>query len=80
MSEVDEKLSLEVLKKLQQRLAQAEHMIAAYELQLKAFHDQHVEVLKDLRCIYQLLGRHQDRLTNAGLVAQEDALRPGRPH
>ncbi|MGY3454382.1 hypothetical protein [Bradyrhizobium sp. USDA 4353] len=80
MSDVDEKLTLEVLKKLQQRLLHAERRIGIYEIQLNAFRQQHVEVLQDLRTIYQLLGHHHDRLGGADASHRKATLVPDDPH
>ncbi|WP_035657631.1 hypothetical protein, partial [Bradyrhizobium sp. STM 3809] len=70
----------EVLKKLQQRLLHAERRIGVYEIQLSAFRQHHVEVLRDLRTIYQLLGHHQDRLGAADDAHRKATLVPNDPH
>ncbi|WP_315781923.1 MULTISPECIES: hypothetical protein [unclassified Bradyrhizobium] len=80
MSDVEEKLTLEVLKKLQQRLLHAERKIGVYEIQLNAFRQHHVEVLQDLRTIYQLLGHHHDRLSGADASHRKATLVPDDPH
>ncbi|MGJ5179856.1 hypothetical protein ACQR16_29725 [Bradyrhizobium oligotrophicum] len=80
MSDVDGKLTLEVLKKLQQRLLHAEQRIGVYEVQLSAFRQHQVEVLSDLRTIYQLLGHHNDRLGGADASLCKVALVPEDPH
>ncbi|MGJ5132819.1 hypothetical protein [Bradyrhizobium oligotrophicum] len=80
MSDVDEKLTLQVLKKLQQRLLHAERRICVYENQLSAFREHHVEVLRDLRTIYQLLGQHQHRLGGADASLRKATLVPDDPH
>ncbi len=76
MSEVDDKLTLEVLKKLQQRLLQAEQRIGVYEVQLSAYREHHIEVLRDLRTIYHLLGQHQHRLSGPGVSLRAATLVP----
>jgi hypothetical protein len=80
MSDVDEKLTLQVLKKLQQRLLHAERRIGVYEHQLSAFREHHVEVLRDLRTIYQLLGQHQHCLGGADASLHKATLVPDDPH
>lgn len=62
MSDVDEKLTFEVLKKLQQRLHNAEAKIHGYECELSAHREHQIAVLKDLRKIFELLGHHHERL------------------
>ncbi|WP_315738400.1 MULTISPECIES: hypothetical protein [unclassified Bradyrhizobium] len=79
MSDVDEKLILQVLKKLQQRLLHAERRICVYENQLSAFREDQVEVLKDLRTIYQLLGQHHDRIGGADASLRRPTLVPNDP-
>ncbi|MGJ4945346.1 hypothetical protein ACQR1W_32620 [Bradyrhizobium sp. HKCCYLS1011] len=62
MSDINDKLTLEVLKKLQQRLHRAENKIDVYEIELSAFREQQISMLQDLHRIYELLGRHQESL------------------
>ena len=62
MSDVNDKLTLEVLKKLQQRLHRAENKIAVYETELNVFREQQISMLQDLHRIYELLGKHQESL------------------
>jgi hypothetical protein len=76
MSDVDEKLTLEVLKKLQQRLYRAEEIICGFEVELVAVREYQISVLKDLHKIYDLLGRHQTRLADV-CPAPSPALVPG---
>lgn len=80
MSDVDEKLTLEVLKKMQQRLLHAETKIGIYEVQLSAFRQHQIEVLRDLRTIYELLGRHHDRLGDPNASLRKATLVPEDPH
>ncbi|WP_284422041.1 MULTISPECIES: hypothetical protein [unclassified Bradyrhizobium] len=79
MPNVDEKLTVEVLRKLQQRLLHAEERIGVYEIQLGAFRDHHVEMLRDLRTIYQLLGQHHDRLSGVDAPHRKATLVPEDP-
>jgi hypothetical protein len=65
MSDIDEKLTLEVLKKVQQRLYRAEEIICGFEVELVAAREHQISVLKDLHRIYDLLGRHHSRLADA---------------
>ncbi|MGJ4891686.1 hypothetical protein [Bradyrhizobium sp. HKCCYLR20261] len=76
MSNVDEKLTTEVLRKLQQRLHHAEERIGIYEVQLGMFRDHYVEMLRDLRTIFQLLGQHHDRLHGAKASLSDATLVP----
>mgnify|MGYP000114257565 CR=1 FL=1 len=80
MSDVDEKLTLEVLKKLQQRLLHAERRIGVYEIQLSVYREHQAEVLRDLRTIYQLLGQHHDRLGGADVSLRKATLVTDDPH
>ncbi|MGC2778894.1 MAG: hypothetical protein WA418_25015 [Bradyrhizobium sp.] len=80
MSDVDENLTLEVLKKLQQRLLHAERRIGVYEVQLSAYREHHLEVLRDLRTIYELLGQHHNRLGGAGASLRKATLVPDDMH
>ena len=65
MSDVDDRLTLEVLKKLQQRLHRAESKIDIYESELSMFREQQISVLRDLHQIYELLGQHHESLMHA---------------
>lgn len=76
MSDVDEKLTLEVLKKLQQRLHHAEMRIDGYQTELSVYREQQVAVLKDLHKIYELLGYHHERLKYVP-TSPNLALQPG---
>ena len=62
MQNVDEKLTLEVLKKIQQRLYRSEQRIEVVESELLAFRELQISVLQDLQRIYRLLGRQEARL------------------
>jgi hypothetical protein len=64
MPDVDEKLTFEVLKKLQQRLYRAEEIICGFEVELVAVREHQISVLKDLYRIYDLLGRQDNRLVD----------------
>ena len=79
MSDVDERLTLEVLKRMQQRLLRAETRIGVYEVQLNAFRQHQIEVLRDLRTIYQLLGQYHNRLGNSGASFRNATLVPDDP-
>ena len=74
-SDVDDRLT-EVLKTLQQRLLQAEQRIGVYEVQLSAYREHHIEVLRDLRTIYHLLGQHHERLGRPGASLRTATLVP----
>ncbi|WP_316188570.1 hypothetical protein [Bradyrhizobium sp. SZCCHNS1054] len=65
MSDVDDRLTLEVLKRLQQRLHRAENKIDDYEIELNLFREQQISVLRDLHQIYELLGQHHESLIHA---------------
>lgn len=62
MSDVDDRLTMEVLKRLQQRLHRAETKIDAYEMELSAYREHQISMLKDLQRIYELLGQHHESL------------------
>jgi hypothetical protein len=84
MSEINETLTFEVLRKLQQQLKHIEQRIDGFEAELGAVRRREVELqalrscqlamLKDLRDVYGLLARHHIQL---GLfrrsVRREDA-------
>lgn len=59
---VDEKLTSEILKKVQQRLHRSEQRIEVVESELLAFRELQISVLQDLHRIYKLLGRQEARL------------------
>jgi hypothetical protein len=80
MSDVDERLTLEVLKRMQQRLLRAETRIGVYEVQLNAFRQHQIEVLRDLRTIYQLLGQHHNRVGDSGVSFRNATLVPDDPN
>jgi len=72
MSEINETLTFEVLRKLQQQLKHVEQRIDGFEAELGAVRRREVELqavrncqlamLKDLRDIYGLLARHHIQL------------------
>jgi uncharacterized protein YfkK (UPF0435 family) len=62
---VDEKLTFEVLQKLQQRLLRSEQRIEMVESEMLAFRELQISVLEDLHRIYRLLGRQEERLARA---------------
>jgi hypothetical protein len=62
---VDEKLTFEVLQKLQQRLLRSEQRIEIVESEMLAFRELQISVLEDLHRIYHLLGRQEERLARA---------------
>lgn len=66
---VDEKLTFEVLKKVQQRLHRSEQRIEVVESELLAFRELQISVLQDLHRIYKLLGRQEARLGRSASAA-----------
>lgn len=66
---VDEKLTFEVLQKVQQRLLRSEQRIEMVESEMLAFRELQISVLQDLHRIYHLLGRQEERLAPAPSVA-----------
>jgi hypothetical protein len=62
---VDEKLTFEVLQKVQQRLLHSEQRIETVESEMLAFRELQISVLQDLHRIYHLLGRQEERLAPA---------------
>jgi uncharacterized protein YfkK (UPF0435 family) len=71
---VDEKLTFEVLQKLQQRLLRSEQRIDMVESEMLAFRELQISVLEDLHRIYRLLGRQEERLARAAAPASSVAV------
>jgi hypothetical protein len=71
---VDEKLTFEVLKKVQQRLYRSEQRIEVVEAELLAFRELQISVLQDLHRIYKLLGRQEARLGPSAAAASPVAI------
>jgi len=84
MSEVNETLTFEVLRKVQQQLRQIEQKIEGFEAELGAVRRREIELqamrscqlamLKDLREIYGLMARHHIQLgLLRGSASHDDA-------
>jgi hypothetical protein len=84
MSEINEKLTFEVLKKVQQQLRQIEQKIDGFEAELGAVRNCAVgldvvrtcqlSMLKDLSYLYGLMARHHIQLSLSRAAAEREDL------